>query len=145
MNKVTPLILTFTLTLMAGSLALAMDDELKPEYMAMRQDVLAMDNAMRGMERAGKDLEDPDLCQEALKAMDGHMTEMRQRMHKVDTYAELSGDMTLTASMHQLDKALTATMQGMGLCLRDRDTAIPMVRDGLDRMRIALDEVRAGI
>jgi hypothetical protein len=145
MNKVTPLILTFTLTLMAGSLALAMDDELNPEYVAMRQDVLAMDNAMRGMEQSVKDLENPSLCQEAMKALDGHMTEMRQRTHEVETYADLSGDMTMTASLHRLGKAMTATMQGMGLCLRDKDTAIPLIRDGLDRMRRSIDEIRAGI
>ncbi|OIQ52392.1 hypothetical protein BerOc1_00868 [Pseudodesulfovibrio hydrargyri] len=142
MNKVTPLILTFTLTLMAGSLALAMDDDLRPEYVAMRQDVLAMDNSMRGMEQAVKGLEDPSQCQEALKELNGHMTEMRRHMLKVEAYAEQSGDMTLTASLHQLDKAMTATMQGMGQCLRDRDTAIPLVRDGVTRMRTALDVIR---
>jgi hypothetical protein len=146
MNKVTPLILTFTLTLMAGSLAHAMDDgEIQPEYIAMRQDVLAMENSMRQVEQAVKDMQDPDLCRDALKALDGYMASIRQRMNKVDTYAERSGDMPMTASLHRLNKAMTATMQGMGLCLRDRDKAIPLVQDGVGRMRTALDEIRAGI
>jgi hypothetical protein len=146
MNKVNPIILAFTMTLMAGSLAYAMDDEgMRPEYIAMRQDVLAMDNSMRLMEQAVKNLQDQARCQEALKVLDGNMADMRKRMQKVDTYAELSGDMTMTASLRRLDKAMTSTMQGMGQCLRDKEKAIPMVRDGVARMRVALDEIRAGV
>jgi hypothetical protein len=147
MKKVTPLILTFTLTLMAGSLAYAMDDDadVRPEYMAMRQDVLAMDNVMRLMEQDVADLQAPTRCRETLTALDGHMKEMRLRMNKVDSYAELSGDLAMSGSLKRLDKATTATMQGMGQCLRAPDKAVPMIRDGVRRMRVALDEIRAGI
>jgi hypothetical protein len=146
MNKVTPLILTFTLTLMVGSLTYAMDDgNIRPEYMAMRQDVLAMDNSMRRMKETVKALRDPLRCREALKDLDRHMTNMRTHMRKVEGYAELSGDMTMSNSLNNLDRAMTETMQGMWQCLRDKDKAIPMVQDGIDRMQSALDEIRAGI
>ena len=146
MNKVTPLILTFTLALMAGSLAHAMDDEvIRPEYMAMRQDVLAMDNSMRRIEQTSEELQYPARCQEALKTLNIHMDDMRRRMHEVEDYAELSGDMTMTQSLDRLNRAMTATMQGMGRCLRDKDQAVPMVQDGVKHMRTALDEIRAGI
>ncbi|MEZ7196265.1 hypothetical protein [Pseudodesulfovibrio karagichevae] len=146
MNKVTPIILAFTMTLMAGSLACAMDDEdMDPNYIAMRQDVLAMDNSMRLIEQAVNSVQSPADCQEALKSLNSHIADMRSRMSKVDTYAELSGNMTMSASLHRLDKAMTATMQGVGLCLRDSGQALPKVREGVGRMRVALDEIRAGV
>ncbi|MGE4422122.1 MAG: hypothetical protein AB7D39_07495 [Pseudodesulfovibrio sp.] len=146
MNKVTPIILAFTMTLMAGSLAYAMDDEdMHPNYMAMQQDVLAMDNSMRLIEQAVKNAQDSANCQESLQSLNNQMTNMRTRMNKVDTYAELSGNMTMSGSLRKLDKAMTATMQGVGLCLRDSGQALPKVREGVGRMRVALDEIRAGV
>jgi hypothetical protein len=143
MKKVTPLILTFTLTLMAGSLAHAMDDDVRPEYAALRQDVLAMDNSLRRMEEDVKGLRNDSRCRETLKALDSRMTEMRMRMHQVDNYAQQSGDMPLSHSLAQLNRAMTETLKGIGQCLRDKERAIPMIEDGVRHMRIALDEVRA--
>jgi TolA-binding protein len=149
MNKVTPLILTFTLTLLTGSLAYAMDGGMdggmQPEYIAMRQDVLAMDNSMRQMEQSMKALQDPAQRQEALKTIDSQISSMRTHMKKMDTYAELNGDMTMSGSLRRLNKAMTSTEQGIGQNLQENGKAIPTVQDGVRRMRTALDEIRAGI
>ena len=145
MNKVTPLILTFTLALLTGSMAYAMDGDMPPEYVAMRQDVLAMDSSMQQIEQTVKALQDPAQCQEALKAMNSQMSRMQMHMKKMYTYAEMNGHMTMTGSLKRLDKAMTSTRQGMGQCLRDQGKAVPMVQNGVRQMRTALDEIRAGI
>ncbi|WP_319583674.1 hypothetical protein [uncultured Pseudodesulfovibrio sp.] len=146
MIKFSPLILALTFALMTGSLAHAMDDgDMRPEYVAMRQDVLAMDANMRQMELDVEDLKVQTRCRDALKSMDRNMSEMRMRMHKVGDYADLSGNMSMKSSLNRLNRALTDTLQGVGQCLRDQGKAIPMIQDGVKRMRTALDEIRAGI
>jgi hypothetical protein len=137
MKKTTTLAVALALTLLFSGLSFAMDmnhADMKAGDMAPHESMKVMEQNLQMMKKDVAAMKDPAQRQAAMKAMNGHMTDMHHGMAAMEAHAKKSGDQKMEASMKQINKDMMTTMKGMGLMRRDADKAVSMMNQGLDGM-----------
>jgi hypothetical protein len=157
MKPITTLTLALALTLALGAPALAASTDhggmnhgsmdhnaMQAEGPApsMHDGMKAMEHNLHLMKQDVAAMHDPAARDAAMKAMNGHMTDMHHGMAAVEGQAKASGDGTAQAAMKQMNKDMMTTMKGMGLMKQNPDAAIPMMQDGIRKMEHTMGQLK---
>jgi hypothetical protein len=155
MKKITTFAVALALTLMLSGLSFAMDmnhgdmkagdmnhGDMKTGEMSGHQSMQAMQENLDMMKKDVAAMKDPAARQEAMKAMNGHMTDMHHGMAGMEAHAKKSGDHKMEASMKQMNKDMMTTMKGMGMMKKDPEKGMSMMNEGLDKMEKSMMQMK---
>jgi hypothetical protein len=145
MKKTTTLAVVLAMTLLFSGLAFAMDmnhGDMKAGDMTTHESMQVMRDNLDMMKKDVAAMKDPAQRQAAMKAMNGHMTDMHHGMAGMEAHAKKSGDHKMEASMKQMNKDMMTTMKGMGLMKKDADKGMSMMNEGLDKMEKTMMQMK---
>lgn len=145
MKKTTTLAVALAMTLLFSGLAFAMDmnhGDMKAGDMTTHESMQVMRDNLDMMKKDVAAMKDPAQRQAAMKAMNGHMTDMHHGMAGMEAHAKKSGDHKMEASMKQMNKDMMTTMKGMGLMKKDADKGMSMMNEGLDKMEKTMMQMK---
>lgn len=76
----------------------------------------------------------PAMRDQAMAAMNTHMTDMHHGMAAVEAHAGNTGDTALQDAMKRLNSEMMDVMKAMGMTKRNPDAGIPMLEEGLGKL-----------
>jgi len=147
MKKLTILAVAAALTLLVSGLAVAasgMDHGSHGHAEGHGQSTSAPGSMESGMKTMADNLalmkqdvekmKDPATRDQAMEAMNTHMTDMHHGMAAVEAHAGHGGDTAMQDAMKQFNSEMMDVMKAMGMSKRNPDQGIPMLEQGLGRL-----------
>jgi hypothetical protein len=101
----------------------------------MHQGMMTMKKNLDMMMQDVEAMVDAAMDSQNMKSMNKHMMDMHKGMMEVQKAAEQSGHAMMQKAMKKVDKHMMSAMKGMGMMKKDRESAIPMMKDSLHKMK----------
>jgi hypothetical protein len=149
MKKLTAITTALALTLLVSGFAFAMQGmdhgNMKAKDMSVHDGMQVVEKNLNMMKADVETMKDPAQRQEAMSAMNKHMTDMHHGMAAMEGHAKKNHDTEMEASMKQMNKEMMITMKGMGMMKKDPDAAIKMMEEGNMKMEKTLMTIKSGM
>jgi hypothetical protein len=149
MKRLTTITMALALTLLVSGLAFAMQGmdhgDTKAAGMSVHDGMRIVEDNLNMMKADVETMKDPARRQEAMSAMNKHMTDMHHGMAAMEGHAKKNHDTGMEASMKQMNKEMMITMKGMGMMKKDPDAAIRMMEEGNMKMEKTLMTIKSGM
>ncbi len=149
MKKLTTITMALALTLLMTGFAFAMQGmdhgNMKAGDMSVHDSMQVIEKNLNMMKMDVETMKDPAKRMDAMKTMNGHMTDMHHGMAGVEAHAKKNHDAAMEADMKQMNKDMMMTMKGMGMMKKDPDAAIKMMEDGNMKMEQTLNKLKGNM